>query len=283
MTIEFESMATAMIQKRNNMGLSDFDGLSPAQMHMLMYSLFDDESAITFNQLTNQEYTEVPLFNVFKVLAQTIDAQDGIKLTATGNLPPKIVKEIYAQGLLLEPYLEKGLIKLRTEPDSLSIRLSRILLDLAGLTKIRKKKLSLTKKGQKLITGGNSPLFTALLATFCNKFNWSFFDGFGADTVGRTGFEYTLYLLSKYGNEQRDTSFYSEKHLIAFPDLIRMFEYQTYSTPAGIFHSCYSVRTFERCLKLLGLVDIEFQGLRQDRIELVSITPLFTKLIHIKF
>ena len=269
------------VNQRNNAGISDFDGLSPAQMHVLMYSLFEDDSPITFNLFTGDEYTEMPIFNLVKALAQAIGEHGELKLTGTGNLPPKIVKVMYDKNLLKDEHVESGLIKLRTETDYQGVHLSRILLDLAGITKKQKNRLSLTKKGQKLVED-NAALFNVLITTFCNKFNWSYLDGYESEVVGRMGFEYSLYLLTKYGNKKREKAFYSEKYLLAFPASVEDFQRLTYSTPEKQVQSCYSIRTFDRCLKLFGLVDIEAQGKGLDCVEFITTTPLFEKLVDIK-
>jgi len=48
-----------------------------------------------------------------------------------------------------EEYIEKGILKLYKETDSMSVNLSRILIELAGLIKKRKGKISLTKTEKK--------------------------------------------------------------------------------------------------------------------------------------
>jgi hypothetical protein len=130
-----------------------------------------------------------------------IDKNGEIKLTSKGFLPTKIVSELYQQGFLKENHIEKGFSKLYKETDSMTVNISRILIELAGLTKKRNGKLSLTKTATKILSD-NYELLRLILVTFATKFNWAYYDGYGENQIGQLGYGFTLTLLSKYGKEK---------------------------------------------------------------------------------
>lgn len=67
---------------------------------------------------------------------------------------------------------------------------------------------------------------------------------------------FSLILLSKYGNQKRSYRFYAEKYFKAFPDLMKGFDNQ-YGTVEEQGAFCCSIRTFERFMLHLGLIEIE--------------------------
>src|SRR5690606_34139806 len=89
-----------------------------------------------------------------------------------------------------------------------------------------------------------------LFKTFCTKFNWAYFDGHGQNQIGQLGIVYSLYLISKYGNETRESDFYADKYFMAFPHLVHVID-------AYGAMRCYSLRTFERFLDYFGVVKLE--------------------------
>ena len=88
-------------------------------------------------------------------------------------------------------------------------------------------------------------------------------------------------LLDRYGKQKRPVQFYADRYFRAFPDMV-----QTVSTgyferdPNEIASRCYSVRTFERFMDYLGIIELEGQGLFRHEGK-VKTTPLFHKIIRI--
>ncbi|KQC14267.1 MAG: hypothetical protein APR63_14790 [Desulfuromonas sp. SDB] len=253
---EIQRYIDKIINEQNNQGIPDFEGYSPFEMYQLLNFTFGSNSPIQLQKLCDNDYQKIPFLNQIKYLIDLIAKKGEMKLTSKGFLPTKIVSEIYSQGFLKEEYIERGISKLYKETDSITINLTRIIIEIAGLVKKRNKKLSLTKKGEKMVSD-NDKLFREIFKTYTTKFNWTYYDGYGENQIGQLGFGFSLILLNRYGTKKRIDKFYADKYFIAFPDLIEN-EFSS-STVTGYKSSsnCYSLRTFDRFLDYFGLIKIE--------------------------
>ncbi|MEA2043395.1 MAG: hypothetical protein U9N85_12715 [Bacteroidota bacterium] len=202
-------------------------------------------------------------------------------MTAKGYLPTKIVADIYSQRFIKDDTIESGISKLRKQSDSKSINLTRILIEISGLIKKRKGKISLTKKGKKIYSN-NSELLKLILETFGTKFNWAYYDGYGDNQIGQLGFGFSLILLSKYGFEKQLDHFYSNKYFKAFPKLIDNIQPSQFDTTESQVGRCYSLRTFDRFLDYFGLIKIEMANKSWNADKYIIKTELFDKLIKVR-
>lgn len=266
-----------VMNEQNNRPIADFEGYSPFEMHKILHFTFAIDSPLKLQKLSDTDYTKIPILNQIKYLTDLIDKNGEIKLTKQGFLPTKIVSELYSQGFLKDEYIEKGISKLYKETDSMTINLSRILLELAGFIKKRNGKLSLTKSSEKIL-GNNEELLRQIFLTMTNKFNWAFYDGYGENQIGQLGYGFSLILLSKYGRERRLDSFYAERYFKAYPRLLDSIE-PNYGTLERYSTNCYSVRTFDRFLNYFGLINIEEERKGFDSIKYISKTDIYDRLI----
>lgn len=266
-----------MMKEQNNRSIPEFEGYSPFEMHQILHFTFDENSPIKLQKLTDSDYKKIPILNQIKYLTDLIDKTGELKLTKMGFLPTKIVSAIYEQGFLKEEHIEKGISKLYKETDSLSIHLTRILIEIGGLVKKRNGKLSLTKSTKKIL-GDNYELLRLIIVTFATKFNWAYNDRYGENQIGQLGYGFSLILLSKYGHEKRLNSFYAERYFKAFPQLLDSVK-PDYGTLEKYTTNCYSIRTFERFLDYFGLITIENEGKGLDSIKYISKTDVYDKLI----
>lgn len=276
---ELQSHIDKIIHQQNNQGIPDFEGYSPYEMNQILYSTFEQESPIKLQKLSDSDYQKIPILNQVKYLTGLIDKAGEIKLTKKGFLPTKIVSELYQQRFLKDEFIENGISKLYKETDSMSVNLTRILLELARLTKKRNGKLSLTKSSAKILAD-NYKLLRLILLTFAKKFNWAYYDGFGENQIGQLGWGFSLILLSKYGNEKRLDSFYAEKYFKAYPNLLESIE-PNYGTLKSYTTGCYSIRTFDRFLDYFGLIKIDKEGRGLETKNYITKTDLFDRLINI--
>ena len=189
-----------------------------------------------------------------------------MKLTASGNLPVKIVKELYSEKIITEEFIEDGTKKLLKESDSESIQYAKIIGTLSGIFRKSRNHLHVTKSGRRFENQKDN--FAKIFNTFGIKFNLGYSDGFENDQIAQLGFKYSVYLLKKYGNETRASDFYAEKYFQAFPDIAE-------GNSEDI--SCYYLRTFTRFFNYFGI--IEMIGTCRDR--KVIKTALFDKYIEI--
>jgi hypothetical protein len=274
---DIQSLIDQVINEQNNEPILDFEGYSPFEMQKILYSTFATDSPLQLQKLSDEDYKKIPILNQIKYLTDLIDKNGEIKLTNKGFLPTKIVSDLYSQGFLKDVTIEMGISKLYKETDSMTINLTRILVELAGLIKKRNGKISLTKASQKLL-GNTEELLRLVFLTFTNKFNWAYFDGYGENQIGQLGYGFSLILLSKYGQEKRLDSFYAERYFNAYPRLL-LSGLPNYEPNERYSTRCYSIRTFDRFLDYFGLINIEKEGDYFDSINYLSKTDLFDRLI----
>lgn len=247
--------------EHNNTPVERFENYSANEMHEIIHFLDIKSSPLQLNKLTNDQYLKSPLFCQINYLLTLLTETDEIKLTTTGALPPKIVKEMYLLGVP-DYFIESGPKNLIKEVDCLTVQFSRILLEVSHLVKVRNNKLSLVKKNQSIISD-STKLFEHIFISSVQQLNWTYFDGYDDyNNIGQDCLGFTLVLLSKYGSKQRDESYYTQKYMYAFPDFLENDDDE--EEDADYFHIAkryaayaYSVRTFERYLLFFGLVTIE--------------------------
>ncbi len=274
---DLQKQLDKLMDEQNSRGRSEFDGYSPTDMQHLVYDTFGEYSPILLQKLSDSVYQEIPLLSQIKYLAALISVAGDLKLTQKGFLPVKIVSRLYSQGFIKDENIDPGIYRLYKETDSLSINLTRILMGLSGLTKKRNNRLSLTRKGEKILDD-NFELLPLIVQTFCSRFNWAYYDGFGENKIGQLGYGFSLILLSKYGDEQRLDTYYSTKYFKAFPQLVSGVADPVFGSLEDQSARCYSVRTFDRFLDLFGLIKIDSDK-RWDADKYITKTKLFDKLI----
>ena len=269
-----------VMNEQNNREIPEFEGYSPFEMHHILHFTFEPNSPINLQNLADSDCLKCPMFNLVKYFLDLVKSKGEIKLTAKGFLPTKIVQDIYNQGFLEEYQFSSGISKLYKESDSLTVNLTRLLSELAGLTKKRNGKISLTKTGEK-IASDNQKLIDLIFKTMTQKFSWAYYDHYENEQIGQFGFGFSLILLSKYGAEKQLDNFYSDKYIKAFPQFLESIN-PTYGTIEEYAGNCYSVRTFERFMHFFGLVKIEKEGKMLDRMKFIIKTELFDKLIKVR-
>ena len=277
---ELQGHIDQFMKEQNNRPVPKFEGYSPAEMQHILYDTFGEKSPIKLKKLTGDDYKQIPILNQIKYLAEIISRTGEVKLTKLGFLPSKVVTELYDQGFMKEYQFERGISKLYKEMDSTGVHVARVLLEISGLAKKRNNKLSLTKKGEKILSD-DFQLCQLILKTFGEKFNWAHLDGYGENQIGQLGFGFSLILLNKYGHQKRIDKFYKEKYFNAFPMLLEGISYPTYTTQEKYAGHCYSLRTFDRFLSFFGGVVIE-QKRGMDAEKFIVKGDVFDKMFEIK-
>jgi hypothetical protein len=267
--------------EQNNRSIPEFEGYSPSEMHNILFFTFEENSPISLQKLTDSEYHQIPMFKQFKYFIDLLKKTGEIKLTAKGNLPLKIVKDIHAQGFFEEEMISTSRYYINKEDDAITVNLTRLLAQLAKITKKRNNKLSLTKVGEKL-DSNSQRLFETIFKTMARRFKWAYYDGFGDNDIGQMGYGFSLILLHKYGNKKRIDTFYAEKYFLAFPDIMVYPNFKTIKSPEHHSYSCYSLRTFTRFLNYFGLTKTENVEDRLDSDQLITKSDLFDKLIKVR-
>lgn len=277
---EINGFVGEWMQIENNRPLAHFEGYSPTQMQYIMYNLFGENCPVQLADFVDEDCNSVPLFRQIKRLLEIIEKEENLKLTQTGNLPPRIVKEVYSAGAP-EPHIQSGIVKLRTEKDSVSVQMARIAVELMGAVKKRNNTLSLTKKGKEFMKD-NRKLLSGLLIVMFTKYNPAYFDFYSSENIGYVGLGFNLVLLHKYGKKDQKDTFYSDKYFKAFPLLLGEVA-EGYSSQEEVATYCYSHRIFDVLFYHFGLVTIDERNrYSPNHAKLIHKTPLFDALFIIK-
>lgn len=249
----------------NNSPVDDFLGLSPTEIHNLLYDTFGDKSPVQFrDDIDDKTLDQIPLFKIVEDYLKIIQRDKHIKLTPLGALPKKVMVELYDKRFLLDEHIESGITKLWKEDDCIAIRRARLTAEIAGLVKKVSGKLTLTRTVTKLLeTNNRLQIFRQFFQAFTNKFLWSFNDGYPEQPIGQLGWAFSLILLDRFGDQPQTVEYYADKYLRAFPKFITFFQ-PDYSTPERQFFKCYGVRTFDRFFLWFGFVTVDKQKIFID-------------------
>lgn len=225
--------------RQNSAPRSDLNGLSPEDMHNIMYDPFRDQCVVQLNKLDKNQYELVPLIRQALFLLNTLNEKD-LKLTKLGWLPLKIVADAYRIGQpewIIEELKQKRI----NEYEVGAVWMARIILELLGWIKTRKGVLSLTVKGRKAFSNidaaANEILRFSLVGVGLHTF-----DAVEDDRIGNLGIAYSVWLLNQFGSEWHFGSFYQEHYQKAFnfPDN----------------YTIYETRVFSRLFYWLGIVEM---------------------------
>jgi hypothetical protein len=273
MTIEeLNKFLQQEMRERNSTPQNDFLGITPEQMYGLIYFPLEGNSILKIKKnIPDEILSKIPFLLLTEHFLRILEREKAIKLTASqGNLPLKIVAELYAQKFILEEAMELNLYKQAKEEYLYSIQALHINTTLAGLAKKTAGKLSLTKKGESFVKSPQKKqeLFEHIFKFCCTKYNWGYTDGFSFESIGQAGFAFSLLMMQNFGNESLTTIFYAEKYINAFPMEVN-YSRKNYTQSGWYFEgkqspqelrrsalSCYSHRTFTHMMDWFGFVEI---------------------------
>ena len=270
----------AMVEKKqkeilahNQAPMDDFAGLSPAQMYALVNQPWDSPETPVQAQLTTMEMVEASLLcRGMLVALQYFSPDKGEKLTLQGRWPKKLLMQIFELG-------DAGSLipgrPPRLEEDSPLARALHVILYQGGLLRKAKGRMLTTQKGKQLMT---MPVNACewIEHQYTERFNWAYLDGFPEAVRYQQHWGYLVWLLLKYGEEERPLSFYVDCYLKAWPMFLdELPEDQLGRAPEGIFQSIFEVRYIRRGFAWLGWVDYRQEGRGLDATIMLRATPAF--------
>lgn len=98
---------------QNNTPLDEFLGMSPIQMHDLLYDTFGNNSPVQFrDDIDDKTLDRILLFRIAEEYLKIIQRDKRIKLTPLGALPKKVMVELYDKGFLPDELIENGITRL---------------------------------------------------------------------------------------------------------------------------------------------------------------------------
>jgi hypothetical protein len=257
---ELNKIAAEVTARYNRTAITDFEGLSPEQMYTIDYKQFAPECPVRFNRhISPDTIAASPAIKASRAILDAIQKENGLKLTVRGNLPRRVVNEIY-QLNIYKVLKERGHFdKTLNELDYYPAAVINALLRVAKITKVSKNKLQFTRDGNKIMMD-NVQLFHTLFKTFTSRYNKAYLDGYESDEIGNRGLLYVIYLLNRYGSQRREEDFYAGLYFKAFPQLIEEMPKSLYTTPEQMAFHCFNFRIFDKGLHLFGLIEMKYTG-----------------------
>lgn len=263
---------------QNNMPKAPFLGLSPAQMHDILYGSFEFENIVFSVNLKSNQLSEVPLIKQAYYFLNKLKEVNELKTTQKGNLPKAFVVEMYNKFFKEERYA-----RLPNKEDDLP-QLTRLkhLLDMSGLIKKRKNKFSLTKKGGTIVAKDNNiELFKLIVGSFFNKWNWAYGDGYSELQLIQSSAVFNLYLLHKKAKDWVLGEDLGQAFLDAFPALVNEAR-DSYFGPEKEITNCFNTRFLDRVCLPLGILESKEEGKGFDRQVFYKVSELFNNIFSFK-
>lgn len=243
-------------QLKNEATVDDFHGLSSEKMHRFLNMPFEMPEIVTFPQGLRQEPQSKAAF-ILSMLMEGI-GEDGIRLTAKGNLGQKFCQEASREYYARYPDPVMARFSVRSEINFEPLYTIRLAAQSAGLVRKYKGRLVLTIKCKKAMdSNGLRKIYPMLLHAYIQKINWGYRDGFQELPFIQQSFLFTLYLLHKYGKRWEPATFYSDNYLQAFPMILFEIEPKLYQEPQDTLMKCYILRMLENFADFFGLADLE--------------------------
>ncbi|MEI6684280.1 MAG: hypothetical protein WCO44_16760 [Bacteroidota bacterium] len=256
--MDFDDLDPALIL-RNNTPHEDFCGLTPAEIHHLLYHGWTERSPIRLQPgITDETMNQVPFFRIAEELIRMISLDQPVKLTKLGFLPIKIVQHLYEQRQISFWYVDMRQPKIIREQDVPAIIAVHAMLKIAGLVKIVKNRLSLTKKGEQILQAGSrEKFFRELLIAFTQKWGWGNLDRYDEAYEIQRLWGFSIHLLMQFGHSPQESVFYARKFLVAFPLITEEFQPVPYQNSVQSFESCYCLRTIAHFFEWWGFISRE--------------------------
>jgi len=260
---QFKSLEEAQVfmdrfaQQQNRRQLDEFHGLSPEQMHRILNFPFTSPGLVRFPEVLDAD-PDAPILTLFEHLTETI-GEHGLKPTAKGNLPRKVCREAALAYWGEHEYRENTHFGgINREEDFDDLHVTRLVAELAGLTRKYKGRFILSRECRRLLAGdGMAALYPRLFRAYVEQFNWAYRDGYPELPFMQRVFLFTLYLLTRYGDAWRPQVFYEDAFLAAFPSLLDEVQPSEISSPDQTVRRAYTWRSLVHFAGFLGLATVE--------------------------
>jgi hypothetical protein len=280
---ELQAFIDAFMEWESRKPVDDFLGLSPSQMHRLLHFPFSSPEILSFDPFP-EGASEAPALRLFLLLAEAL-GETGVKLTAKGNIPPKICDAIALSWWGPEIYARQTRYGgIRTQDDFHEIGIIRILGEEGGLLLKRKGRLSVTAKCRKIRkTHGEAGVFSLLFDIYVRRFNWAYRDRYEPLPFIQESFAFALFLLKRMGEEWRPAEEYQEAYVRAFPALLEEIPESPYRSREKTAGRVFFLRSLERFAFFFGLAE---QDPLPDPFDNVTYrirkTPLLDRLVRFR-
>ncbi len=278
---ELQAFVTDHVRQQNERPLDEFHGLSPEQMRGLLYLPFASPNVAVIAGAP-QGGAAAPISRLFGMLAEAIGEQ-GLKPTATGNLPRALCREAARAYWDEKTYQERTRYgAINSEMDFPELHVARLTAELAGLIRKYRGRFLLTRDARRMLGDhGLTAIYPRLFRAYIEQFNWGYGDRYPDLPFIQQAFLFTLYLLARYGTTRRSHRFYEDAFLAAFPMLRDEVPRNDIIDPEQTLRSCYTWRALIHFADFLGLaavVPLADNPLSYDY--QVEALPLLREIVH---
>lgn len=250
---ELEDYLSRFTARESSAALEDFEGLSPGEMHTLLYGRFGDNNAlVTFSDaLSDEDALSVALVRVVRWVFRYHVNHDGeVKLTDRGNYPRALCRAFLST-------FEPGFDTQRSVPSELSIPLlytAHDVLVAAGYTEESAKKSWITTEGASVFSRGTwAAVYRTALLHLLDVHDWKTWlpaelqhEHF--DIIGQAGL-FLLYLLHHHPTGTMGELY--ERFTRAFPTFAQPGD--AGDAQADLLREVFSIVFFEHACPLFGL------------------------------
>lgn len=244
----------ALMEKENEMAQDDFLGLSPDQVHRLIHFPFDQtEDIVSFNTAQAPEaLASIPVVADAMLFLNTMADSEPLKATGKGFLPLKVAKflhhEMHSMGYI-------GSIS--SEEQSPHLYTLRLMLEMCGWIKKRKKAFTLTARGRRIAEKGfNGETYLELFRVYTGKFNWGFRDAYPEAAIIQHSFLFSFIILKRFASDFISADEIAACFIRAFPMVLNEIEPDTHRNSTQILSRMISLRLLERFCEHFGLVEL---------------------------
>ena len=204
-------------------------------------------------QMPGAALAETHKLRYFLDFLNVIRDRGPLKATAKGNLPAKLVMELYGRGydfLNAVPYPH-----VRKEEDAWFLSHLHELARSAGFVVKRKGQILLSKKGLAVLEAPLEEAYLGLWWILMHQYRELYYERYGAIHPFYIG--HLLSLIQRCGGSEREISFYCDRLLEYFPDLVDDYlqRYESEDQAKRAFSGFVFTRIIRRCLEELGLVE----------------------------
>ncbi len=254
---EMQAFVDELMQQRNAAPVDELQGLSPNEMHQLLYAPWSSPQLIAFPDPLDVD-PDAPIVTLFGLLVEAI-GESGLKPTATGNLPRNFCREAALRYMGEEGYAEHTKFGgINSEPDVHELHVTRLVAEMAGLIRKYKGRFVLTRECRSLLkNSGMAGVYPRLFRAYVQEYNWGYGDGYGEIPFIQQSFAFTLYLLQRYGETERPREFYEDAFLDAFPMLLEQVASRPHLSAEKRIRSAYLVRALGGFAHFLGLARVQ--------------------------
>lgn len=279
---DLEKMQDEYMEKFGNYPVAEFENLSAIQMNNLVEDFLGEKSPIKlYKDIDSQVLDQIPLLQMVIRYMEIVEREKGaIKLTTAGYIPPKLVKEIYESGFILDPYIESGEVKLNKELDCMIVELVKVLCILAEVVVEDGNKLVLTELGKELMKN-RVELLNVIFTVYNKELNWSYFDGCGENMGLQSNYAFMLYLVKKLGRKKLNLDIYINKFNRGLPSVFE--DFQGFSGKDSItekeldYKYTFYSRFIERALGYFNLVNVY---MKNENTIIIEKTDIFDKIVE---